>query len=213
MTCALTTGDEEAVNGDANAFVQEVPEAPARQREAVLRSARSGEPRQIEELQRQVRNGDPEAQVALARLCFEARPPRPEEGMRWLLRAAERDHADAQRLCVWYLLAFRGKDAVDEAVSWFGRAADQGDLESQYELRLMLYKGTLVSRDDVTAVQWILLAAGRGHSEAQQLLKELELLLNPDHLAEARERAHALVPTPSAAGTENDNREHPLPPS
>jgi TPR repeat protein len=191
--------------GDARAIAQEVPEAPTPAPEEVLRPNEPGEPSQFEGLWRRVRNGDSAAQVVMARLCFDARPPRIEEGMHWLLKAAERDHAEAQRLYAWYLLASRGKNGVDEAVSWFGRAADQGDVESQYELGLMLYKGTLVARDDVTAVQWIRLAAGRGHSEAQQLLKEMELLLNPDHLAAARKRAEAFRAASTKAAVETAN--------
>jgi hypothetical protein len=168
-------------------------------------ASRSREPTRLEELQRRVRNGDPLAQVALAKILFKEQPPRLEEGMHWLLKAAQRDHAHAQRLYASSLLALRGNDAANEAVIWLARAADQGDAESQYDLGLILYKGKLVPRDHVAAVQWILLAADSSHSEARQLLKEMELLLSPDGLAEARERAHAFVPTPREAATGNDN--------
>jgi TPR repeat protein len=69
---------------------------------------------------------------------------------------------------------------------------------------LILYEGELVPRDKVAAGQWILLAAGRGHSEARQLLKEMELFLSADDLAEARKRAHAFKPTPHKAATGKD---------
>jgi len=168
-------------------------------------ASRSREPSRLEELQRRVRNGDLEAHVAMARLCLEARPPRTEEGVHWLRKAAERDYAHAQRLYAWRLLELRGKDAADEAMIWLARAADQGDAQSQYDLGLILYKGKLVPRDDATAVQWILLAADSGHSEARQLLKEMELVLSPDHLAEARKRAHAFKLAPRAVATGEDN--------
>ena len=165
----------------------------------------SREPIQLEELQRRVRNGDLEAHVAMARLCLEARPPRTEEGVHWLRKAAERDYAHAQRLYAWRLLELRGKDAADEAMIWLARAADQGDAQSQYDLGLILYKGKLVPRDDATAVQWILLATDSGHSEARRLLKEMELLLSPKGLAEARKRNDAFKTALREAATGEDN--------
>jgi len=167
--------------------------------------AESRDPSKLEALRRRVRNGDPVAQVELANILFEEQPPRHEEGMHWLRKAAERDNARAQRLYAWSLVALRREDAANEAVTWLARAANQGDIESQYDLGLILYEGKLVPRDPVAAGQWILLAADRGYSEARRLLQEMELLLNPDSLAEARECARAFVPTPCEAATGKDN--------
>jgi TPR repeat protein len=165
----------------------------------------SREPIQLEELRRRVRNGDPEAQVTLAKILFEEQPRRVEEGMHWLRKAAERDYAQAQRLYAWRLLELRGKDAGEEAVDWLARAANQGDVESQYDLGLILYKGNFVPRDPVAAVQWILLATDSGHSEARRLLKEMELLLSPKGLAEARKRNDAFKTALREAATGEDN--------
>ena len=88
---------------------------------------------------------------------------------------------------------------------WLTRAANQGDVESQYSLGSVLYEGKLVPRDHVAAGQWILLAAGSDHSEARRLLKEMELFLSASDLAAARKRAEAFKPAPRNATTGKDN--------
>lgn len=164
---------------------------------------KSGDRASLDELQRRAERGDLAAQLALAKVCLEDQPPRAEEGMRWLLKAAEQGDDNAQFNYARNLLALRGKDAGEEAVQWLTRSADQGNAEAQYRLGLFLYEGNLVSRDNVAAGQWIFLASKAGNADARQLLREMELFVTTAELAEARKRADAFKPTPTGTGTRN----------
>ena len=70
----------------------------------------------------------------------------------------------------------------------------EGNDDAQYHLGLILCDGKLASRDNVTAAQWVYLAADQKHVEARRLLKELQLFLTAQELAEARKRADGFKP-------------------
>ncbi len=159
----------------------------------------SGDRGSLDELRHRAEGGEVAAQLALAKACFEARPPRTEEGMRWLLKAAEQGDDQAQFNYAKNLHLLRGNDAGEEVVQWLTRSASQGNVEAQYRLGLFLYEGKLVKGDNLAAGQWFLLAAGKGSVEAKSLLKEMEMFLNADELAEARKRATAFTPATSKA--------------
>ena len=154
----------------------------------------SSDPAVRAELQRQAESGDLAAQIALAKALFEQKPPRTEEGMRWLLAAAKQGEDQAQFHYAKNLLLLRGDEAGKEATQWFTRSAEQGNDEAQYRLGLILYEGKLVAEDRVAAAQWILLAAAAGNLDARHLLKELQLFLTAAELAEARKRADGFKP-------------------
>jgi len=156
--------------------------------------ANSGAPRSREALQRRAEAGDLAAQMAMAKMCFDARPPRTEEGMRWLLKAAEQGDDQAQFNHARNLLVLHGEDAAPEAVKWLNKSAGLGNADAQHRLGLILYEGKLALRDNVTAAQWAFLAADQGHVEARRLLKELKIFLEPAELAEARKRADGFKP-------------------
>ena len=54
-----------------------------------------------------------------------------------------------------------------EAAKWCRKAAEQGDVEAQYDLGLYYYSGRGVKEDLVEAVKWYRMAAEQGHAEAQ----------------------------------------------
>jgi TPR repeat protein len=83
-------------------------------------------------------------------------------------------------------------------VQWLNKSAAQGNADAQYRLGLILYDGKVVTRDNVTAAQWVFLAADQKHVEARRLLKELQLFLTPQELAEARKRADDFKPVQRA---------------
>lgn len=78
----------------------------------------------------------------------------------------------------------------DEIVKWLTRAAEPGHVETQYRLGVILYEGSLTKRDDIAAVQWTLIALAGDHNEAKHLLREKEIFVSADELAEARKRAN-----------------------
>jgi len=99
--------------------------------------ARSGAAGSLETLERRAESGDIPARMALAKACLEAQPPRTEEGMRWLLKAAEQGDAQAQFNYARNVLVLRGPEASKEAVTWLNRSAGQGDDDAQYLLGLI----------------------------------------------------------------------------
>jgi TPR repeat protein len=148
------------------------------------------------ELERRAAAGDAFAQMGMAKASFDAKPQRVEEGMRWLLMAAQQGNAQAQ--CDYARnLTLLSNGRASEVMQWFSRAAEQGHAEAQYRLGLLLYEGKLVPRDNTAAGQWILLAAGGGNSDARHLMREMELFISADELAEARKRATAFKPVES----------------
>lgn len=168
---------------------------------AASSQAKSGAPGSLGELRHRAEAGDFAAQMAMARACFEAKPPRTEEGMRWLRMAAGQGYDQAQYLLAMHLLVLGGEKAAPEAVQWLQKSAAQGNADAQYQFGLILYDGKLAPRDNVTAAQWILLAAAAKNSDARYLLKELQLFLTAGELAEARKRADAFKPVKQPAAT------------
>ncbi|WP_232091641.1 tetratricopeptide repeat protein [Aeromonas caviae] len=57
-----------------------------------------------------------------------------------------------------------------QAVTWFRKAAAQGDAGAQYNLGVMLATGQGIVRDDDRAVTWLKRAAAQGHYDAQRVL-------------------------------------------
>ena len=161
----------------------------------------SGDPAVRAELQRQAESGDMAAQFALSKALLGQKPPRTEEGMRWLLAAAKQGDGQVQLSYAKMRLVLGGDEAGKEATQWFTRSAAQGNDEAQHRLGLILYEGKLVPEDRLAAAQWILLAAAANNSDARYLLKELQLFLTAGELAEARRRADAFKPVkqPAAA--------------
>jgi tetratricopeptide (TPR) repeat protein len=159
-----------------------------------LAQATSSAPGSLEALRRRAEAGDLAAQLAMAKACAEAQPPRTAEGMRWLRKAAMQGDDQAQYNYARNLVVLRGEKAVPEAVQWLNKSAAQGNADAQYRLGLILYDGKVVTRDNVTAAQWVYLAADHKHVEARRLLKEMQLFLSAADLAEARKRADDFQP-------------------
>jgi myo-inositol-1-phosphate synthase len=91
------------------------------------------------------------------------------------------------------------KDEV-EAVKWYGKAAEQGYAEAQYNLGCCYANGTGVTKDEVEAVKWFRKAAGQGYAEAQYNLGLC--YANGTGVAKDEVEAYALY---SLAGVSYDN--------
>lgn len=59
---------------------------------------------------------------------------------------------------------------IDQAVTWFTRAAEQGDAKAQAALAELYEDNTFGKEDDVKARQWRLAAAQNGDAESQYIL-------------------------------------------
>ena len=60
------------------------------------------------------------------------------------------------------------------------RVAEQGHAIAQYYLGYMFSTGDGLPRDDAEAIHWFRLAAERGHTSAQERLREYQDTNNPD---------------------------------
>ena len=89
------------------------------------------------------------------------------DGLGRLLLLANQGVAYAQ-FQVGYIYFRRGDD--QEAVSWFRKAAEQGDVDAQLWLGVMYANGKGVPEDDQEAASWYYRAAEQGHAEAQYSL-------------------------------------------
>ncbi len=161
----------------------------------------SGGPAARAALQRRAEAGDCPAQMALAKICLDERPPRIAEGMRYLLMAANSDDDTAQYEYARHLHLLGGEDASGEAVSWLTKSANRGNAAAQHRLGLILYEGKLAQRDNVAAGQWVYLAADQGHIEARRLLKEMQIFITADELKQARQRADDFKPLKKKSAT------------
>ncbi len=58
-----------------------------------------------------------------------------------------------------------------EAVKWYRKAAEQGNVGGQYNLGVMYSEGRGVERNDAEALKWYRKAAAQGNQSAQNELK------------------------------------------
>jgi tetratricopeptide (TPR) repeat protein len=141
------------------------------------------------DLKRLAEQGDALAQTQMANAFFDQGPEHYEEGLGWLLKAAEQGDDSAQYEYARILFELHGAEAGKEAAKWFTRAAGQGHTRAQYRLGLLLYEGKILPRDNAAAGQWILLAMRSDNQDAKHLWQEMELFLSADEQVEARKRA------------------------
>ena len=85
------------------------------------------------------------------------------------------------------------KDAV-QAVSWYRKAAEQGNASAQANLGLMYYRGEGVPKDYVTAYMWRNLAAAQGEEIAKKARDALEKDMTPAQIAEAQKLSREWKP-------------------
>ncbi|HLP77564.1 MAG TPA: tetratricopeptide repeat protein, partial [Candidatus Paceibacterota bacterium] len=146
------------------------------------------------DLEKLAESGDLLAQIGMAKGLFDQGPEHYEEGLRWLLKAAEQGSDSSQYDYARILFQLQGEKAGKEVLRWLARAAGQGHTQAQYRLGLFLYEGKIVPRDNAAAGQWILLAMRSDNTDAKHLWKEMGLFLSATELAEARRRADDFKP-------------------
>jgi hypothetical protein len=72
---------------------------------------------------------------------------------------------------------------IDEMI----KKAEQGDINAQFSLAVMYYKGEGVAQNFINSYAWFKLAASHGDEDAAKNIDEVASLLTPQQLAEAHE--------------------------
>ena len=124
----------------------------------------------------EAQNGNPEAQYKLAHLYIggfystnEGLMKDLQEAEKWLLRAAEHGHADAQ-YDLGIIYAQGPLKDPEKAIKWLTVAAEKGRPEAQYNLGYMYATGAGVGVDFGSAETWIRKSAMQGFPQAQFML-------------------------------------------
>jgi TPR repeat protein len=84
--------------------------------------------------------------------------------MKWLRKAAEDGHADAQNN---YAILLSDQGRLTEAFQWWEKAATQGLSMAQFNLSLAYNEGKGVAANETLYVKWCSLSAEQGHTSAQ----------------------------------------------
>ena len=98
----------------------------------------------------------------------------------WLLRAASKDHLDAQ--ATLGLLLFDSGE-IDGAMRWLKAAADRGEPRSQLVYGTALFNGDGVARNHVLGYAYVRQAAAQGLKPAKGTLQDLQSILAPEQRA------------------------------
>lgn len=88
----------------------------------------------------------------------------------YLKKSASLGHVDSQ--VKFALLCLNEKNTKD-AVTWFKKAADKGDLSSIYYYGYLLFKGMGISQDKVSGINYLEQAARRGLVSADNMLGQI----------------------------------------
>jgi len=66
------------------------------------------------------------------------------------------------------------KDEV-EAVKWWHKAADQGNIDAQFNLGIAYSRGDGVAKNESESIKWYRRAADQGDTNARKVLQDLGL--------------------------------------
>jgi TPR repeat protein len=82
-----------------------------------------------------------------------------------------------------------------EAAKWYRKAAEQNDVEAQYNLGMCYERADPGTEDWAEVYKWLWLAARQGHEGAKQFMPVLESkLMTPKQIAEGQKRAREFKP-------------------
>ena len=150
--------------------------------------------------QKDAERGDPRAQYMLGGLYFkgEGVPKNYVESYAWL-RLAEANGSEKAREAIsnleTYLTAEQMEKGQARAAKWFRKWAEQGYESLQYSLGYMYAKGEGVTKDEVEAYAWFLLAKANG-VEVSEMISNLEKRLTAEQVEKGQARAlelHRLI--------------------
>ena len=102
--------------------------------------------------------------------------------------AAQDNETDSENAFYKGVSAYRARN-YDEAVGWFLRAAEAGDVEAQFLLGRMHYDGNSLTVDEVTAYMWFEIAAGHGMQVGERYRNGIARRMTEEEIALAKKRA------------------------
>ena len=113
------------------------------------------------------------------------------EAVKWLRKAAERNHARAISGlgCCYYFGQGVTKDYL-EAVNWFRKAAEQNEDLAQYNLGDCYRLGEGVEKNLTEAYKWMCLAKEHDNDDAKKACLELEGMMSSEQVEEGKQRAN-----------------------
>lgn len=104
------------------------------------------------------------------------------------LLAADHGSAKAQYVVgTMYRFAQYGAEKdMAKSVDYYTRAANSGFATAQFALGKLLMEGKSVEKDDVTALQWLMLADQNGSKRAEEYIKHILGQMTPEQIEQAR---------------------------
>lgn len=104
------------------------------------------------------------------------------------LMAADHGSAKAQYVVgtMYRFAQFGATQDLPKALHYYTASANQGFATAQFALGKILLEGKQVEKDDITALQWLMLAEANGSKRAGDYIKELLQQMSPEQIAEAR---------------------------
>jgi len=102
--------------------------------------------------------------------------------------AAQDTETDSENAFYKGVGAYRARN-YDEAVSWFLRAAEAGDVEAQFLLGRMHYDGNSLTVDEVIAYMWFDIAAAHGMEVGARYRNGIARRMSDEEIALAKKRA------------------------
>jgi len=120
---------------------------------------------------------------------------KPDEAQLWFYKSAKQGMAEAQ-FALGVSLLDGDEDNVPQAVSWFKRAAFQGEPRAYTKLAGLYTLGKGVSKDIVQAAKWAVLAEGAGDPMGKRLREKLNNEMTAQQISQAMAEAKAFRPRP-----------------
>jgi TPR repeat protein len=111
-------------------------------------------------------------------------------------RAAEKGNTRAMHN-LGVLAAEGGKPNYTSAALWFGKAAEYGVRDSQYNLAVLLARGLGVPKDLVKSYTWFAIVAAAGDADAARKRDDVAARLTSSELAAANAAAAGFAPRPA----------------
>jgi TPR repeat protein len=148
--------------------------------------------------------GDAQAQYKLGDILFVGKigPGDEAEGYRFIRKAADQGHAEAQ---FGLGIGIGSQDHADR-FKWLQRAADQGHAVAQGFIGVYYESGSaIVARDFVVAYKWYNLAASSGDKRGIESRANLEKKMTPQQIAKAQELTSDFTPRQWKASSQKDD--------
>jgi len=152
----------------------------------------------LDSSQKAAETGDPDAQYRHSHFFGSDSfiPSNRAEQIKWLKKAANQGHADAQNsLALMYGSSFYKEIKQDyvESVKWNRLLAEQGDPRGLSGLGMAYWSGDGVRKDNVEAMKWIMLAVNAGDETAHIVRSALNREMSHAQITEAQNRAREWV--------------------